>query len=171
MRNNELSSLDISQIQRRTYEESKDATRVFLVGGGVDINPEDVKIALQEGIRQLKIPPLEQHSVEIKEIQVPVIIKEIEIKEIEKPVFVKELELREIEKPVFITEYKEIEIPIFIKETVIEKIEVPVIIKEIEFKPIEVVKNVELTISKPILYCIVLQTVITLGLLIHNILK
>lgn len=164
MRNTELSTLDISQIQRRTYEESKDATRVYLVGGGVNIDPEDVKAALQEGFKDLKISPTEfvipeQKQTEIKEIQVPVIVKEIEIKEIEKPVFFKEIE------------YKNVELPVIVKETVIQKVEVPVIVKEFEIKTIEAVKNVELTASKPILYCIFLQTIITLGLLIHNILK
>lgn len=164
MRNTELSTLDISQIQRRTYEESKDATRVYLVGGGINIDPEDVRNALQEGIKEIRLPTPElvvpeQKQVEIKEIQVPVIVKEIEIKEVEKPVFIKE------------TEYKHIELPVIVKETVVETVQVPVIVKEIEIKTIEVVKNVELTISKPILYCIFLQTVITLGLLIHSILK
>ena len=69
MKNTELSSLDISQIQRRIYDESKDATRVYLVGGGVNINPDDVKNALTEGFRDLKIPvsdTFEQKQIEVK---------------------------------------------------------------------------------------------------------
>lgn len=164
MRNTELSSLDISQIQRRTYEESKDATRVYLVGGGVSIDPQDVKSALQEGFKDLRLPAPEvkipeQKHVEIKEIQVPVIVKETEIKEIQVPVIVKEFEI------------KEVQVPVVVKETILKTIEVPVIVKEVSVKEIEVVRNVELTISKPILYCVILQTLITLGLLVHNILK
>lgn len=162
MRNQELSSLDISQIQRRVYDESKDATRVYLVGGGVDINPEDIKNALKDGISQVKFPQIsvsEQKQIELKEIQVPVIIKEIELKEIEKPVVIKEIEISYVDKP------------IFIKEQVVEKIEVPVIIKETELKTIEIVKTVELTISKPMLYYMVTQTIVVLGLLIHNLIK
>jgi hypothetical protein len=49
MKNTDLSTLDVNQIQRRVYDESKDATRVYLVGGGSKtVNDGDIALEIQD---------------------------------------------------------------------------------------------------------------------------
>lgn len=146
-KNEKLSNLDVSQMQQRMFDEDYDALRVRVVGAEFKTDNQ--------------IP--EQKGLEIKEIQVPVIVKEIEIREIEKPVLIKEVDLRIIETPQIIVQEK-------IQTITIEK---PVIVKEIELKTIEkpiIVEKIS-EVSKLLNYVVIGQTLVIIGLVVSLILR
>lgn len=126
MKNENQSLLDPIQMQKHVFDASNDANRVIIVNS-------DFALAIKDSLKDLKVEVTasqSQQDVQIKEIQVPVIIKEIEIKEV--PVIVKETEFREIEKPFTIRELQivEVEKPVIVKEIQIIEIEKPILIKE-----------------------------------------
>lgn len=129
-KNNNISHLDVHQQQTRTFDESQDAQRVYIVGGSLG-NVQPIQPVLTTNSTR---------EIEYKVIEVPTIVKETEIQFVEKEVIVKEVDIRvigvptiiekivykEIEKPIVITEFKIVEIPKFIeKVTTIEKQFIP----------------------------------------------
>jgi len=136
MKNTNFSQLDTNQIINRKFDESQDADRVVLVGGEkleLSIDSDKIAAAVKEGISLSNfrfgpeyIPKLDLPA-QIQSIEKNVFIPQIEIKTIEVPVIIKEIEYKEIIR----------EVPIYIEKIV--TVEVPIIVKEIEFK--EVIKE------------------------------
>lgn len=124
LKNENISSLDLAQIHKRTLDAEIDAQRVVIVGQ--ELNQDLLLNAVKEGLKDIKIESSVNNNTvsEIKTIEIPVIVKETEIKfieiikhieipviqRIEVPVVVKEIQTIEIEKPIYITETKVIEI-------------------------------------------------------------
>lgn len=116
-----LTQRDNSQIERHEHDESIDAKRVYIVGGGdIKVSADTSQIAtsvasaVKEGLAEL-IPVMKLEPTQKQEI---VVIKEPQIVEIEKQVVVTEKEIVYVDKPVIIEKivYKEIEKPVVIKE-------------------------------------------------------
>jgi hypothetical protein len=145
-----LTQRDNNQIERHEHDESIDAKRVYIVGGGdIKVSADTSQIAMsvasavKEGLAEL-VPVMKLESPQKQEI---VVIKEPQLVEIEKQVIVTEKEFVYIDKPVIIEKiiYKEIEKPILIKEGVQEK------------------SSTNLTPA--LVALVVLQTLITLGII------
>lgn len=134
-------------MSQRMYDEDNDAQRVVLVGGNFELTPE------------IKFP--EQRQIEIKEIQIPVIVKEVEIREIEKPVIIKEIEIRQIENTKVVVQEKiqTVEIPVVVKEQLLQTIEKPIIVEKFS------------EVSKLLNRVVLLQTLVIIGLVVGLILK
>lgn len=107
MKNQNLSSLDISQMQQKVFDEAVEANRVYIVNWPADLQaqmnivyadkkPEPLVLPeIKEVIKEVPVIIKEQ---EIKIVEVPHIVIETRIERIEVPVIVKELEIREVEK-------------------------------------------------------------------------
>ncbi len=128
--NPSMSNLDTNQMFHRTLDESLDAQRVTLVGQELNIDSAQIANAVKEGLKSISfsIPEqktiVDESSIKIEKIEIPVIVTETKIERIEIPVIVKEIQILTVEKPIIITELKiiEIEKPIITKE--IQTIEV-----------------------------------------------
>jgi hypothetical protein len=114
-----LTQRDNGQIERHEHDESLDAKRVYIVGGGdikitadasqiADSISSAIKESIGETIPLLK-PQEDRTQLQIVEIEKPVVIKEPQIVEIEKQIVVKEKEIVDIDKPVIMEKivYKE----------------------------------------------------------------
>lgn len=120
----QMTSLDTNQLPRYTYDEEYNAQRVIIVGG------EDLSPFKESGVNSL---PGQKNEARIEyipvttveKIEIPTIIKEIEVRTIEIPIIVVETKILEIEKRIIVTEYKEIQVPVIVKEY--KEIEVPII--------------------------------------------
>lgn len=145
-----LTSLDVDQCARYSFDEENGAQRVIIVGG--------------------ELPSIKQEQTQINKIEVPVIVKEIEFRNIPQiiketiyrdvnvPVIVKEIEYREIEKPIVI---KEIEYRDVIREVIIQVPKIETIEKQVvvtEYKQFPMIVKI----------CIVLQSLALIGLLIKH---
>lgn len=110
--------MDPSQIVKMTFDEDRQAQRVYFVNEQpCNVSPLTVGVSQVESpfIQTIDIPTIIREIV-IERIEVPVIVKEIEVREIQVPVIIKELEIREIEKQVLIP--SEIQLQIVEKEVI-----------------------------------------------------
>lgn len=127
-RNNQLSQLDVNQMQQRMYQEESDAQRVVIVGQDMSSVAESIKEAVKEGLKNISIdlPKQEQPLVIEKQVIVkePMVIQTERIIEI--PV------IKEIEKIVIVKEYEVIEKPITIIQPQIVTIEKPIFMDRIK---------------------------------------
>jgi len=145
-----LTQRDNNQIERHEHDESIDAKRVYIVGGG-DIKvsadtsqiADSVASAVKEGLSDL-IPIM---KLEPQQKQEYIVIKEPQIVEIEKQVIVTQKELVYVDKPVIIEKivYKEIEVPLVVKE---------------ESKP-----EARSNLNNALLIVVILQTLITFAII------
>jgi len=147
-----LTQRDNSQIERHEHDESIDAKRVYIVGGGdIKVSADTSQIAtsvasaVKEGLAEL-VPVMKLESPQKQEV---VIIKEPQLVEIEKQVVVTEKEFVYVDKPVIIEKivYKEIEKPVIVKEQ------------------IQVQEKSSTNTTPALLALVVLQTLITLGII------
>lgn len=130
MKNTKLSSLDLNQMQIRTFDEDQDATRVVLVGQQFEIDSKLMANAFREGLKDVKI------NVEQSKTDVPKTLVETRIEKIEVPQIIREVQIERIEIPVVTTRIERVDVPIIIPR--IEFVDRPVIVKEIEIveKPV-----------------------------------
>lgn len=129
------SDLSEYEMNNRTFDDKQDAWRVSIIDG-VTLHADQINIP------EMKFP--EQRTIEIHQVNVPVIVKEYE--RIEVPVLIKEVE------------YKTVEIPVLVPEVRIVEIEKPVFIKETIFKELPMIVKV----------CMVIQAIASIGLLITH---
>jgi hypothetical protein len=134
---NNLTNLDVNQIQRYQYDEKANASRVKIVGidglkegiieslKGLKVEFPKEKWGQELQVQQIKVPEIIKEyqvieipkvitEIKVERIEVPVIIKETEIKFIDRPVILESVKIVEIEKPVYYTEYKELPKGIFL---------------------------------------------------------
>lgn len=143
-KNTNISSLDLTQINMRKFDETYDADRVVIVGGDFTIDSDKIAQAVKEGISNIEFKSNSEPQAQfVKEqvfqtIEKNVFIPQIEFKTIEVPVIIKEIEIREIEKQVIvpIIEYKEVEKIVYIPQIEYKTIEKPVIVEKIEYREI-----------------------------------
>lgn len=163
-KNNNLSSLDVVQMQRQMYDEGNEAQRVILVGSDFSSVTTELKNSISEALKDFKLPEVQVQSIANSQTE-PIIVteKEIEYREIDRPYIVKETEI----------EYREIEKPYIVKETIIKTIEVPYIVKEIEYREIDKPVYIEKQLPLPnwVKLCLVSQTIVLLFSIIINFLK
>lgn len=126
-KNPNITTLDLAQMQKRTFDDSIDAQRVVIVGQEFNIDNDKLANALKESIASIK---LEQPSIASGYINT-------EIRTIEIPHIITEPKIIEIEKPVITTEIKIVEIPKIVEVPVIQRMEVPVIVKEVQVVEVE----------------------------------
>lgn len=167
MKNNNLTSLDTDQINKRRFDEELDADRVIIVGQEFSIDSDKIAQAVKEGLSNIQFNDNGQmekkiesmlksqskvvNSTPIQTIKENVFIPEVKI--IEVPVIIKEIEYREIEKPIII-------------EKVIT-VDRQVIVKEIEIKEIYKERYYPFVMKASA----VVQAVCVIGLLLINLLK
>lgn len=140
---NKITQLDSDQIVKYSFDEEHKANRVILVNGlSIDSDKISNSIAnsLNESLKKVNFNSnaKSNHPVEIKTIEVPIIVKEYEVIQIEKPVVVFETKIVEIERPIIIEQPKiiEIEKQIVVKEQQIIEIKIPEIIRQYEPIPL-----------------------------------
>ena len=135
-KNTNISNLDVAQMQKYSFDEANDAQRVVLVGGeGMTFNFDKIDMKMPEVLKETCIVK----ELEIKEIEKPIIVLQEVLKEVQVPVIVKEVQIVEIEKIIEKIVYKEITIPVVTKE--IQIVEVPkfldkIIEKEVNILPL-----------------------------------
>lgn len=133
MKNNNVSNLDISQMQRKMYDEASEAQRVTIVGASDLSSLSGAIEAACEKLSNIKFPELREPTV----APIMSLGLEPEIRYVD----------RTIEKPVIVekhtVEYREIEKPVVVREVVVETVEVPFIVREVEYKEIEKIVLVE----------------------------
>lgn len=130
-KNEYVSNLNPDQISNRKFDDSLDADRVYLVNGNFTIDSDKIAQAVKEGLKNIQLhSPIGIETLHPKDfigleghlniIEKNVFIPQIEIKTIEVPVIIKEIEIKEVVKQIYIPqiEYKILEIP-----TIVEKIE------------------------------------------------
>jgi|ERR1035437_3538742 hypothetical protein len=149
-KNENLSNFDPNQISGLTFDNLRDAVRVTLVDN-LHLDPGHSNGG--QGVQVVNIPEIIRET-EIHQVNVPVIVKELEVRTIEVPVIIKEFVVRTIE------------VPVVIREVQVVEIEKQIIIKEIEIKVIEKVIPVMPGYFK---ICMILQTLVCIGLLLTNI--
>lgn len=154
MKNNNLSSLDVSQMNQRMFDESNDAQRVIVVGQDINIDTDKITDAVKEGLKDIKI------NVEQNKDMVSAPIMETKIEKIEVPQIIKEIQIERIEVPIVTTRIERVEIPIIVPT--IEIIEKPIIIKEIEIREIATKETIYLRAA------VIAQALILLVLLLKH---
>lgn len=131
MKNNNVSNLDISQMQRKMYDEASEAQRVTIVGASDLSSLSDAIEKACDKLSNIKFPELKEPFV--APIRSLGLEPEIRYVEVEKPVIVEKHTI----------EYREIEKPVIVREVVVETVEVPFIVREVEYKEIEKIVLVE----------------------------
>lgn len=155
--NNNVTSLDLNQMMKRTLDEKTDSQRVYIVGQDHSQSAEALAQAVKEGMSNLKLDIPKQEV-----IQVPVVVKETEVKVVEVPVIQTQFVDRVVEKPVIVkeTEIKVIEVQKVVFDTKVEVIEKPVIVKETEIKEIKV------SDSKAVIGLLILNAILLIAMII-----
>jgi hypothetical protein len=137
----EMSNRDPNQIHQFEHDDKINARRVVVVGNELSLDTaklsESLEKAVKEGLKGLSETDFSKSQAPAYtpiEIEKTVFLPQMDIKTVEIPVIVKETQFKEIEKPIFIDRIIEkiVEKPIFIDKVV--TVETPVIIKEIEYK-------------------------------------
>jgi hypothetical protein len=142
----EPSNLDEYQMNNRTFDSTKDAWRVSFVDG-LTLNVDNINIP--ENTFQTKQQVI--HTVEIKEVRVPEIIRETIVKTIDVPQIIKEIE------------YRTIEVPVMVPQIQIVEVEKPIIVKEIQ-----VIEKEVMVVPLIIKVCAIAQSLALIGLLVAN---
>lgn len=158
MKNLKLSQLDVNQMHQKTFDEDNDAVRVLLVGGDIT---EEIKNSITQAFGEIKLPEFKYNPPEAPILQPATIIQqpEIQIKEIQVPTIIKEIEIKEVQVPVVTQKVEFIEKPIIIKETVFQEIPKYIVQEKLEKFPswLKIV--------------LIAQSLSMIGLLILNVIK
>jgi hypothetical protein len=155
-----LSDCDPDQIIKYTYDETKNASRVTLVGlDNITVEP---KIDLQPIVDQIKQTQQmnSQEEIKIVEIKVPIPVIETKIEKIEVPTIIVQEKIieRPVEKVIIQEKINNIDVPVVIKETQYKEIQIPVITERL--KEDKVLKIFQ-----------VIQSLAVLGILIKLLMK
>lgn len=155
MKNNNVSKLDLTQMQLRTLDESLDAQRVSIVGQELNIDTDKLRSAIIDSFKDIKIEaslPQQTQSSNIQVIEIPTIIRETIVER--------------IEVPVIVYESKIIEVPVMVPELKIVEIEKPIVVTEV--KIVEIIKE---NFNKSFLYFNMGLTVLNILMLLHVLIK
>lgn len=161
----EITQRDPGQIDRYEHEESINARRVVLVGGG-QINMEANLAPVIDKLEELKLNYSQPANTPISQVQI-----------IEKPVIIEKEIIRTVEIPQIIEKEitKTVEIPVIVEKDKIVYIDRPVIqevTKYIEIeKPIIIEKEKFLKVPNWVYVCFGLQTIALFGLMIIKLVK
>lgn len=169
------SQKDPNQIAQAEHDDDLNAKRVVIVGGSFDTSKmqeqaaviskayADMAAQMQDSIKQahLNAPQIAPASASPTVVAVPEIVKETIVERVEVPVIVKETSVQTIRVPEIVKEVqiKEIQVPVI--QTEIKLVEVPIITKEIS----------EIAIPKVVTAALLIQSVISLGLMAYLLLK
>lgn len=158
-KNTKITSLDVGQIIPRVYDESNDSYRMTIIGGAdisVQVDTNALTSAITEGIKGIQFQSYSEPTKDIQIVEIPkqefIVQKEIVINTIEIPQIIiqKEVEIKEIKVPKIIIQ----------KEIEVLRVEVPVITTN-------VVTQKE---DKYFKLFVIIQSIVTLGLLIKHLL-
>lgn len=125
MRNENISNLDVYQMQNRSFDDKNDANRVVIVGQDFNLDQDKMAAALKEGIANIKLD-ISQNNKQNE----PIIIKETQIERIEIPQIIEKEKIREIPVPIFHTKIERVEVPVIVPKVEIVQIEKPIFVKE-----------------------------------------